>query len=95
MAKELPMKSRMLMYFENRDMWDYEAVDAILKEEGLSDSEYWRFTARFWLAELSISGLLEPLEEDVDDGSHFAPGKMISKYRLTEYGLQAIDSMLR
>lgn len=95
MPKDLPMKSRLLMSFEGHDMWDYEAVEPLLKEEGKSDSDYWRMTARFWLAELSINGLLEVLEEDVDDGSHFAPNKTIAKYRLTEYGLQVIDSMLR
>ena len=95
MVKDLPMKSRILMSFEGHDMWDYEAVEPVLREEGLADSEYWKLTARFWLAELSINGLLEVIEEDVDDGSHFAPNKSIAKYHLTEYGLQAIDSMLR
>jgi hypothetical protein len=95
MPKDLPLKSRLLMSFEGNDMWDYEAIEPILKEDGKADSEYWRLTARFWLAELSINGLLETVEEDVDDGTHFGPNKMIAKYHLTEYGLQAIDSMLR
>jgi len=95
MAKDLPLKSRILMSFEGHDMWDYEAIKPVLEEDGKSDSEYWVLTARFWLAELALNGLLEVVDEDVDDGTHFGPNKSMSKYRLTEYGLQAIDSMLR
>ena len=95
MAKEIPMKSKLLMKFENQDLWDYEAVMPLMEEEGKAGNEYWTMTARFWLAELSINGLLEVLEEDVDDGTHFAKDKTIAKYRITDYGKQAIDSMLR
>ncbi len=95
MPKELPMKSKLLMMYEDKDYWDYESIEPLLKEEGKEDSDYWRYNARFWLAELAINGLLEILEEDVDDGSHFEPNMVIAKYRITEYGKQAIDSMLR
>jgi len=92
---DLPLKSRLLMSFEGHDMWDYEAIPPVLKQDGLGDSEYWKLTARFWLAELSINGLLEALEEDVDDGTYFGADLMIAKYRLTDYGKEAIDTMLR
>lgn len=92
---ELPLKSRLLKSFEGHDMWDYEAIPPILEEDGKADSEYWKLTARFWLAELTINGLLEVIDEDVDDGTYFGPNKSMAKYHLTEYGLQAIDSMLR
>ena len=95
MAADLPLKSRLLMSFEGKDMWDFEAIPPILKEDGKDGSDYWKLTARFWLAELSINGLLEVLEEDVDDGSHFGNNLMIAKYRLTDYGKEAIDTMLR
>jgi len=95
MAKDLPLKSRLLKSFEGHEMWDYEAIPPILAEDGKEDSEYWKLTARFWLAELALNGLLEVTDEDVDDGTHFGANKSMSKYRLTDYGLQAIDSMLR
>ena len=95
MASDLPLKSRLLKSFEGHDMWDYEAIPPILKQDGKEDDKYWVLTARFWLAELSINGLLEVLEEDVDDGTYFGPNMMMAKYRLTDYGLEAIDSMLR
>jgi len=95
MVKDLPMKSKLLMKFENGDYWDYEAIEPLLVEEGRQGSDYWKMTARFWLAELSINGLLDVIEEDVDDGTHFAPNKTMAKYRLSGYGKQAIDSMLR
>jgi hypothetical protein len=95
MAKDLPLKSRLLMSFEGKDLWDYEAIPPILEADGKGDSDYWKLTARFWLAELALNGLLEVVDEDVDNGMHFGANKSMSKYHLTEYGLQAIDSMLR
>ena len=92
---ELPLKSRLLKSFEEKDMWDYEAIPPILEQDNLENSDYWKLTARFWLAELSINGLLEVLEEDVDDGTYFGSNLMIAKYRLTDYGKEAIDTMLR
>ena len=96
MSKELPMKSKILMMFEEKDYWDFEAVENLLLLESKQDSDYWRYNARFWLAELAINGLLEIIEEDVDaDGVHFEPNMVMTKYRLTEFGKQSIDSMLR
>ncbi len=96
MPKELPMKSKILMMFEEKDYWDYEAIDNLLKIEGKEGNDYWRYNARFWLAELAINGLLEIVQEDVDvNGTHFEPNMVTTKYRLTEFGKQSIDSMLR
>jgi hypothetical protein len=34
MAKDLPLKSRLLKSFEGHEMWDYEAIPPILAEDG-------------------------------------------------------------
>ena len=90
---DYPCKSRLLRYFENGPLWDYESVDKLVSEEGRKDA-YFRWTARFWLMEMSGGGVLDVIEEGIDDGSHFGEGKLISKYRLTDYGRMRIKELL-
>ncbi len=93
---DLPMKSKLLLqYYDGEAIWDYDSIDALLKSEGKEGSDYWKWTARFWLKELYINGFVEIVEEDLDDGSHFAKDKAVTKYRVTDYGKTVIDGMLR
>ncbi len=88
-----PSKSRLLKYFEGGPLWDYEAVNRLASEEGRNDA-YFKWTARFWLMEMSGGGIMDIVEEGIDDGSHFAEGKLLSKYKLTEYGKKRIHDLL-
>ncbi len=91
---DLPYKSEILTLFKvDREMWEYEAIEKLMKKNRVS-SEYWRWNSRFWLMELSVAGLIVVVDTSEDDGSHFAKGKVLSKYKLTERGLQTIETML-
>ncbi len=88
-----PCKSRLLRLFESGPLWDYEAIDTLVSDEGRNDA-YFRWTARFWLMEMAGGGVLDIIEEGIDDGSHFGNGKLLSKYQLTDYGRMRIQDLL-
>lgn len=90
----LPLKSDLLKSFKDRnEQWEYDAISDLMKAHGLT-SDYWKYNARFWLMELQSCGLVEPCDQTVDDGSHFAEGRIITKYKVTQGGLDRIASML-
>ena len=90
----LPMKSIMLYYFKDQaEHWDYELVDRLMNETG-KNSEFWKWQFRFWLMEFLSCGLLQDTEYSADDGSHFREGNVLSRYKITELGLQRIETML-
>lgn len=92
--KKLPMKSELLKSFLDRnEMWDYEAVDGLMKLED-SSSDYLKMNARFWLMELSTNGMLEVVDQAMDDGTHFGQGKTVTRYKLTDFGRMKIETML-
>ncbi|MDD3987328.1 MAG: hypothetical protein PHF28_06285 [Candidatus Methanomethylophilaceae archaeon] len=91
---DLPYKSEILKLFkEDREMWEYDAVAKLMDKNRIS-SDYWKWNARFWLMELSVAGFLVVVDTAEDDGAHFSKGKVLSKYKLTERGLQTIETML-
>lgn len=91
---DLPLKSELLKSFEDKhEQWEYDAIGDLMTENSLS-SDYWKYNARFWLMELQSCGLVEPCEQEVDDGSHFAKGRILTKYRVTQGGLDRIEGML-
>lgn len=94
MSRKLPMKSALLKSFKDKGpMWDYEAVDSILDEYGCK-TDYYRFVLRFSLMELAGGGLLESVEEELDDGSHFKSDSVVTKYKITDFGLMRVESLL-
>lgn len=90
---KLPMKSLLLKSFKEKDQWEQDAINDLMVEEGLT-SDYWKWNARFWLAEMQSCGLLKPIEQTMDDGHFFEEGKVLTKYKLTPRGMDCIESML-
>jgi len=91
---DLPMKSLLLKSFiNNEEMWEQDAVSNFIENQK-KKSDYWKWTFRFWLLELSVAGFLTVIDMELDDGSHFEKGKVLSKYKLTERGKQVIIEML-
>lgn len=84
---KLPMKSRLLqlLYEKKDEAWDYELVSQVLEEYGKSNKR-WRWTVRFWTAELVSSGLFHVTEVAVDDGTHFGKGKVLYRFKISEEG---------
>lgn len=94
MNHKLTMKSALVkLYKDEGPMWDYEAVDRIAKEYGC-DTEYWKFVLRFSLIELAGGGLLEAMEEELDDGTHFKADSVVMKYQITDFGCMRVESLL-
>ncbi|MFX1675964.1 hypothetical protein PWR63_27525 [Paraburkholderia sp. A2WS-5] len=65
--------------------WDYELVEKALSEYGAS-GRYAINAVRVALDELAAGGLLQRLEEKLDDGTHLGAGKVLFRYRLTDFG---------
>lgn len=80
------VKGRILQHLADSPMlWDYQIADLILKEYGLS-GDYWKGTVRVSLADLFSCGLIDSVEEAIDDGRHFGCEKVLFRYRLTDFG---------
>ncbi len=71
-------------------MWDYEISDAVLKEYSHT-GYYWKGEVRAALADLFSGALVEELEDALDDGKHFAKGKILCKFNLTPFGKQRMQ----
>ncbi|OPY19618.1 MAG: hypothetical protein A4E24_01563 [Methanomethylovorans sp. PtaU1.Bin093] len=93
MAK-LPMKSRLAqILYEQKEAWDYELISKLLSEYGKS-GDYWKWMARFWMAEFSCGGIFNIVDVAADDGKHFAKGKVLYRYNLTDFGKARINELL-
>ncbi len=94
MSHKLTMKSALLkLYKDKGPMWNYEAVDTITKEYGCQ-TEYYRLVLRFSLMEMAGGGLLDTIDEEVDDGSHFKPDSVVVKYAITDFGRMRVETLL-
>lgn len=82
----LHVKGRILQHLnEFPSLWDYQIADLISKEYGLS-GDYWKGTVRVTLADLYSCGLVESIEEAIDDGTHFGCDKLLFRFQLTGFG---------
>ena len=93
MGAKLPLKSRLVLEFENEDLWETDAITCLLEDEG-TDSDYWKFNARFWMIEMAGSGVLKVVDKKMDD-TFYGTEKIIFKYALTKLGKGRIDMLLR
>jgi hypothetical protein len=87
MAKQFHMKGFILRLLDQKDegMWDYEIADETLSEYGYQGA-YWKGEVRLALTDLYSGGLVEDLEDKIDDGTHFKADKLLVKYKLTAFG---------
>lgn len=92
---ELSIKSQMLYYFKDeQEMWENDCINRVLERDGKVGNDYWTWTCRFYLMELSTNGLLEPMEQKIDDTGVFGENHSLTRYRLTDYGKYKIETML-
>ena len=66
-------------------LWDYQIADAVLKEYN-HKGDYWKAEVRSTLNDLFSGALIEEQENNLDNGEHFATGKLLMKFRLTRFG---------
>lgn len=94
MTMMLPTKSALLKMFKDEgEMWDYEAVEKIQQMYSVP-GDYWKFTLRFYMMELSGGGMLEVCREEIDDGSHFKSDTIVCRYRITDFGAMRVETLL-
>ncbi|WP_373184786.1 hypothetical protein [Halopseudomonas sp.] len=86
----LHMKGRILQLInatQEVGIWDWQVTDALMKEFDLSGA-YWRGNTRVTLADLFSSGIIESVEEELDDQAYFGAGRILFKFRLNDFGRQ-------
>ncbi len=71
-------------------LWDHQLAEQVLKEYGLQGA-YWRGTVRTTLTDLHTGGLIEEIDQALDDGSHFGNGRVLLKFRLSPFGLERMQ----
>jgi hypothetical protein len=86
---KLHIKGYILQTLNRRQegLWDHQIAEQVLKEYGLR-GPYWRGNVRLTLTDLYAGGLLEEMDQGLDDGSHFGDGKVLFKFRLSPFGLE-------
>lgn len=87
---KLHVKGRILQIVHeasNDGIWDYEIANKILVEYNKSGA-YWMGTVRVTLTDLYSSGLIDSVEEKIDDGTHFGSNKVLFKFKMTEFGIE-------
>ncbi|MCR6545668.1 hypothetical protein [Dehalobacterium formicoaceticum] len=88
---KIHIKGRILQLINEapKGIWDYEVAEKILLEYGLNGA-YWKGTVRVTLTDLFSSGLIDSLEEKLDEGQHFGPDKVLFKFRMTDFGVSRL-----
>ena len=84
------MKGRILQLVNERQdagIWDWQVTNLILAEYGLAGA-YWRGNTRVTLTDLFSSGIIESVEEKIDDQGYFGIGRILFKFRLNDFGRQ-------
>jgi len=66
-------------------IWDSELISKAMKEYAL-DGLYWMNGFSVALDELAAAGLVVRLESKLDDGTHFALGRLMFNYKLSDFG---------
>lgn len=83
------MKGRTIQILEERGpSWDYDIAKQVIDEYELQDDRRNRSNIRIWLIEYAANGLIEAVEDAVDDGSNFREDKLMSRYQVTNFGRQ-------
>lgn len=86
----LHMKGRILQLInatQDVGIWDWQVTDALMKEFDLS-GPYWRGNTRVTLTDLFSSGIIESVEEELDNQAYFGAGRILFKFRLNDFGRQ-------
>ncbi|MCB5160759.1 hypothetical protein [Marinomonas algarum] len=87
---KLHMKGRLLQLIHDEQeegIWDFQVTEAVMAEYGVSGA-YWRGTTRVTLADLFSSGIIESMEEKLDEHAYFGTDRILFKFRLNEFGRQ-------
>ncbi|KJH75668.1 MULTISPECIES: hypothetical protein [Pseudomonas] len=87
---KLHMKGRILQLINDQQdvgIWDWQITDTLMSEYGISGA-YWRGNTRVTLTDLFSSGIIESVEEKLDDQAYFGAGRVLFKFRVNDFGRQ-------
>lgn len=83
---QIHIKGRILQLLKERnELWDYEICEFIMSEYAMK-GDYWRGVMRVHLIDLLSGGLVEGVEEALDEKEYFGKDKLVFKYRITDFG---------
>lgn len=83
---KLHLKGHLLVLLSRREsVWDYELVERTMWEYRLG-GRYWINSLCVALDELAAAGLIACAESRLDDGSRIAPGRVLFRWLLTDFG---------
>lgn len=88
--KKLHMKGRILQLINDQaetGLWDWEVSNILEREYDISGA-YWRGTTRVTMTDLYSSGIIESVEETLDEQGYFGLDKVLFKFRLNDFGRQ-------
>ncbi len=74
-----------LLQHHSEGLWDFQIAQQTLDEYNCA-TQYWRGEIRASLTDLFSSALIEELEDKLDDDEYFGSGKVLVKFRLTDFG---------
>lgn len=84
----------MMTIAENGVLWDYEVAQ--MMTEGIKEHRRLHRTRnqiRTYLIESAAAGMITAVDGRIDDGDQFSKGKLLSRYALTEFGLERLRHM--
>ncbi|WNY26432.1 hypothetical protein [Methanolapillus ohkumae] len=93
MAALRPTKIRLLELFQDeKPHWNYEIIDRIHKEYGLSGN-YNRDIINFDIIELASGGMIKDVEQAVDDKGVSKKGFLMHRYVITDFGKEKVKNV--
>ncbi|MDK2892551.1 hypothetical protein [Methanohalophilus sp.] len=89
----LPIKFQIIKtLLDGGEHWNYNIVPPIQKACSM-ESNYGRDTINFDLLELLSAGMIEDLEQQVDEDGVFKKDFLLHKYRITDFGREWAEAM--
>ncbi len=94
-SADIPIKARALQIVAmDGPIWDYDIVDRLMREYGALDKPIRiRNQFRLWIIEAGCAGLIRAIDDKQDDGTRFSEGKLLCRYRLTEFGYRRLAAV--
>ncbi len=93
----VPTKCRVLLLLkENGEMWTTDISDKIFELKVVPNTNRWKWVIRFYLLEMQINGMVKFTDNRIADPAYYGAEDIIeSKYKITSFGLERLDAVVR
>lgn len=87
-----PLKIQILQLISiNGPIWDFEVANMLSEQiTNLKKRRRYRNRIRTYMIEACLSGVLINMEDETDEAGHFQKGKLLSKYQITQFGIEIL-----